>query len=67
VTPADMESVIYISSDEVREHLTRVAAEMGLTLDEFIEKGWADELEGEARDQWLMWGPTDASEVSKNG
>lgn len=49
--------VIIVTSEEVNEHLTEVANDEGLTLEQFFAKGRADELEGNARDQWLMWAP----------
>jgi hypothetical protein len=45
-----------ITRDEIVEHVRRVAAGARLTLEEFMALGHADELDGELRETWLMFG-----------
>jgi hypothetical protein len=49
-------SVKYITRDEVVRRVTEVARRAGLTFDEFVADGLADELtDGDCRDHWLIY------------
>jgi hypothetical protein len=43
-----------ITESELRDQIDAVLGRHGLSLDEFIAAGHADELDGELRDLWLL-------------
>lgn len=49
-------SVRYVTREEIVRRVTEVARRAGLTFDEFVAEGLADELtDGDCRDHWLIY------------